>query len=157
MPPALSCATRADGKSPRAVAAALGELTVKGGPAARMRVLYEALFAKAAAGAKLTPLLLERVAYLKAAAAVRESMGGCRRGRAACRRQTVCEAGLRAFVGAAARVARLMRPPLSSPPTVCAGPREPAVAAGGAGAPAGRDAAGAWRRGAQGAAGAVRG
>ncbi|PSC74835.1 eukaryotic translation initiation factor 5-like [Micractinium conductrix] len=59
-----------DGKSSKSVAKALDELSVKG-PAARMRVLYEALFAKVGAGAgvKLTPLLLERKKYLKAAAA----------------------------------------------------------------------------------------
>lgn len=61
-----------EGKSSKAIVAALGELTVKGGPAARMRVLYEALFAKAAAGpgAKvLTPLVSQHKKVLKAAAA----------------------------------------------------------------------------------------
>lgn len=68
----------ADGKSSKSVAKALDELSVKG-PAARMRVLYEALFAKVGAGAgvKLTPLLLERKKYLKAAAAVRIGLLCC--------------------------------------------------------------------------------
>ncbi|KAI7841802.1 hypothetical protein COHA_004525 [Chlorella ohadii] len=57
-----------DGRSSKSVAEALGELSVKG-PAARMRVLYEALFAKTAASAKLTPLVVERKKYLKAVAA----------------------------------------------------------------------------------------
>ncbi|EFN56072.1 hypothetical protein CHLNCDRAFT_145571 [Chlorella variabilis] len=57
------------GKGSKAVADALAELPVKGGPAARMHVLYEALFANAGAGAKLTPLVVERKKYLKAAAA----------------------------------------------------------------------------------------
>ncbi|KAL4451517.1 hypothetical protein ABPG75_007179 [Micractinium tetrahymenae] len=61
-----------EGKSSKSVVAALGELTVKGGPAARMRVLYEALFAKAAVGAGtkvLTPLVAQHKKVLKAAAA----------------------------------------------------------------------------------------
>ncbi|PRW20878.1 eukaryotic translation initiation factor 5 [Chlorella sorokiniana] len=57
-----------EGKGSKAVAEALGDLAVKG-PAARMRVLYEALFAKAAASTKLTPLVVERKKYLKAVAA----------------------------------------------------------------------------------------
>lgn len=61
------------GRSSKTVSAAVADLAVKG-PAQRMRVLYEALFGRLPADAKLAPLLAERKKLLKAAAPVR---GGC--------------------------------------------------------------------------------
>ena len=54
----------AAGRPPKEVAAALKEGEVKGGPAARMRLLYEALFGEAGEGEKLGELLAKRTRYL---------------------------------------------------------------------------------------------